>query len=136
MVEYPERTDLENAARAGDACQQMEQLPLRRRHVDRRQPAGFIGIQCSVQRVVGTEQVSRDILIDTGPGEIAHSCATGTPPIGRVSAMLSKPAIKGCALEIASRTAGRDKDAPCAALLSHASVTQSASGLARSSATT
>ncbi len=67
-----ERADLEDAARALDAGEQVQELALRRGHTDRGQagrPARLLrGIEHGVR---GQEQI-RDVVVDGGPGLGRH----------------------------------------------------------------
>ena len=73
---------------------------------------------------------------DPGGGHVPHSRFSPRPPIGVVSTRLLNPAIRGRPFVIAAFTAGSVIDAWWLAALSQTSVTQRASGSAKSVATT
>src|ERR1019366_8804833 len=68
-----ERTDLENPPRALREGQQMQQLALTRRHLNRGQPCGRTGRERRLERRNGGDQLSLEVGLDRGPGLIAHA---------------------------------------------------------------
>src|SRR5439155_20926562 len=69
-----ERPDLEDASRAARTREEVQQLPLRRRHRDRRKMLGDVRLQRGAQYVVRRLEMLREVVVDLRPDLRGHAC--------------------------------------------------------------